>query len=103
MLHRRFKSELESGVDWSRNPGIPAAKHLAAPVRQRSCPHSRHVFVLGFQASETTSSSRLEDAFQEVYMEDYFTRLTCRRVLCRRNLQMLASPYTLASLKKPYG
>jgi hypothetical protein len=97
MFHRRFKSELESGLIGGAILGLQAAKHLAAPVRQEGpVPLSLSLF-WAFKASETTSRSRIEDAVQEVYMEDSFTGLTCRRVLCRRrNTQMLVSPYTLA-------
>lgn len=100
MLHRRFKSELESGVDWSRKSWPSAGETFGRSGSPGAVPLLLCLLVWGFKASETTSRSRLEDAFQEVYMEVYmegsFTGLTCRRVLCRGNIQMLASPYTLA-------
>jgi len=87
MLHRRFKSELESGVDWSRKSWPSAGETFGRSGSPGAVPLLLCLLVWGFKASETTSRSRLEDAFQEVYMEGSFTGLTCRRVLCRRNIQ----------------
>jgi hypothetical protein len=73
MSHRRFEGELELGFDW---------RAILAFLRRNIWPlrfamgggsHSFWVFGLGFKAFETTSHSRLEDAFQEVCTEDSFT------------------------------
>jgi hypothetical protein len=42
----------------------------------KGCP-TLFVFSLGFEAFETTSRSRLKDAFQEACTEDSFTAFPC--------------------------
>jgi len=74
MLHRRFKSDLESGVRLDAQSWPSTGETFGRSGLPAGLAHTRCVFVLGFKDSETTSRSRLEDAFQEVYMEGSFTR-----------------------------